>query len=510
MIIAGVLAVLCCTGLLLVSSLIPQESIAANAKASADYYMSHILFENQIENQAATKRDNYADCISSCIAWQLGNRTPVTETAPDGGADAVNDRSNIWTNILEARYTRGEQENVNEGFYHAVYEGAAGNQTYSRYWHGSAAVIRLLYPFMDISAMRIAMLIAGIALSLAWVAYLVFKREYAIATAYLLGSVAIRAVFAFTCFEYAYVCLMVPVFSFLVYFICREREIQAGTARYVTDNTEKTGKKSFGIAAIRMETIFLIAGILTCFFDFLTAETLTFTIPAFILFACLERTDDRPFVIVRENDNKSGKAGAWKLFINIAASWMTGYAGMFLLKWLLTLLFLGKEEFMSALSTAAERSIGAVHETNNLASPTVGVIVRIVRILSSNFACLFGLPDSLNERATWLILIGIFAAIGLLWFFLRKKDEKRTKGSASKQKKKKDFSFLFVYLILMLLPIARFFVLSNHAYMHYFFTYRALMATVTAGTYVFIKTTVLNSLFVPQNRPLPHRNRGAR
>ena len=120
MIIAGVLAVLCCIGLLLVSSLIPQESIAANAKASADYYMSHLLFETQIENQSATKRDNYADCISSCIAWQLGNRTPVTETAPDGGADAVNDRSNIWTNILEARYTRGEQENVNEGFYQAV------------------------------------------------------------------------------------------------------------------------------------------------------------------------------------------------------------------------------------------------------------------------------------------------------------------------------------------------------------------------------------------------------
>jgi LPXTG-motif cell wall-anchored protein len=486
MIIAGVLAALCCIGLLLVSSLIPQESITANARVSADYYSSHILFENQIENQSATKRDNYADCISSCIAFHLGNK-----------------ESNIWKNVLEARFTQ-EEENVNEGFRRAVYEDAEGNQTYSRYWHGSAAVIRLLYPFMDISAMRIAMLIAGIALSLAWIAYLVLKREYAIATAYLLGTIAIKAVFAFSCFEYAFVCLLVPVFSFLVYFILQER------ANAPANASEDAAKRPAGMAALRMETIFLIAGILTCFFDFLTAEILTFTIPAFILFVCLERAKDKPFVIIRENEKKDSKGGPLKLLLNIAVSWMAGYAGMFLLKWILTLIFLGKEEFMTAMSVAAQRSVGAVHETNNLASPTVGIVGRIVRILSHNFACLFGLPDSLNANATWLILIGIAAFIGLLWFFLRKKDDTRTGKNAAAQKRKKDTAFFPVYLILMITPVVRFLVLSNHAYMHYFFTYRALMATVTVGSYLFIKTTVLNSLFVLPNRPLPPRNRGAR
>ena len=492
MIIAGVLAALCCIGLLLVSSLIPQESITANARVSADYYSSHILFENQIENQSATKRDNYADCISSCIAFHLGNK-----------------ESNIWKNVLEARFTQ-EEENVNEGFRRAVYEDAEGNQTYSRYWHGSAAVIRLLYPFMDISAMRIAMLIAGIALSLAWIAYLVLKREYAIATTYLLGAIAIKAVFAFSCFEYAFVCLMVPVLSFLIYFIVKEKERESGTVRYTANNAEKAAKRPAGIAALRMETVFLISGILTCFFDFLTAETLTFTIPAFILFACLEKNADKPFVIIRENEKEEGKAGPLKLLLNIAVSWMAGYAGMFLLKWLLTLIFLGKEEFITAMSVAAERSIGAVHETNNLASPTVGIVGRILRILSHNFACLFGLPDSLNANTTWLILIGIAAFIGLLWFFLRKKDDPRTGKNAAAQKRKKDTAFFPVYLILMITPVVRFLVLSNHAYMHYFFTYRALMATVTVGSYLFIKTTVLNSLFVLPNRPLPPRNRGAR
>ena len=480
MILAGVLAALCCIGLLLVSSLIPQESITANARVSADYYSSHILFENQIENQSATKRDNYADCISSCIAFHLGNN-----------------KSNIWKNVLKARFTQ-EEENVNEGFRRAVYDGAEANQTYSRYWHGSAAVIRLLYPMTDISVMRTVMLIAGIVLTLAWIAYLVFKQEYFIAVAYLLGAIAIKAVFAFSCFEYAFVCLMVPVLSFLVYYT------------YTANTSADAAKRPAGLAALRMETIFLIAGILTCFFDFLTAETLTFTIPAFILFVCLEKSADRPFVIIRENEKEEGKADPLKLLLNIAISWMAGYAGMFLLKWLFTLIFLGKEEFITAMSVAAERSVGAVHETNNLASPTVGIVGRILRIISNNFACLFSLPDSLNANATWLILFGIAAFIGLLWFFLRKKDEPRTGKNAAAQKRKKDTAFFPVYLILMILPVARFLVLSNHAYMHYFFTYRALMSTVTVGTYLFLKTTVLSSLLTPQHRPLPRRNRGSR
>ena len=508
MILAGVLAALCCIGLLLVSSLIPQESITYHAKVSSDYYSSHILFENQIENQSATKRDNYADCISSCIAFHLGNKEEITMTSSEGELVSV-DRSNVWKNILEARYTQ-EEENVNEGFRRAVYEGADANQTYSRYWHGGAAVIRLLYPLTDISTMRTAMLILGIALTLAWVAYLVFKREYFIAVAYLLGAIAIKAVFAFSCFEYAFVCLMVPVLSFLVYYTVQVKAGDTGTARYTANNSADAAKRPAGLAALRMETIFLIAGILTCFFDFLTAETLTFTIPAFILFVCLEKSTDRPFVIIRGNEKEEGKAGPLKLLLNIGISWMAGYAGMFLLKWLFTLIFLGKEEFLTAMSVAAERSVGAVHETNNLASPTVGIIGRVLRIISNNFACLFGLPDSLNANATWLILIGIAAFIGLLWFFLRKKDDPRTGKNAAAQKRKKDTAFFPVYLILMFLPVVRFLVLSNHAYMHYFFTYRALMSTVTVGTYLFLKTTVLGPLLVPQNRPLPRRNRGSR
>ncbi len=461
MIIAGVLAVLCCIGLLLVSSFIPQKSIEKNAKQSSDYFLANPLFESLTKNQSSTKRDNYADCISADIAWQLGNGTTD---------------SNVFERVLEARYTQEAWENVNSGFHRAVYEGAEANRAYSRYWHGNAAVIRLLYPVLNVTQMRIVFMVLGIVLTLAWTAYLVAKKEYVLAIPYLLGAFAIKVVFSYLCFEYAFVSLLVPVFSFLAY-------------RVATNiRNRKEGR------LLRPVTLFFLAGILTCFFDFLTAETLTFTIPAFVFFFCLEKKEEKPFVITTDSSKEGSEKSPFKMFLSIGFGWMAGYAGMFLLKWLLTLIVFGKEEFVLSLQVAAERSVGAVHETQNLASPTVGFAERVLRIISRNFACLFGLSDNMSMTAVWVVLGGIVAAVVLLWFFLRK-------SSKEKQKGKKATSFFPVYLILMLLPIGRFLVLSNHAYMHYFFTYRALMITVSAGAYLFIKTTVVSNLFTRQNPP---------
>ena len=115
----------CCIGLLLVSSLTSQQNIQKNAEKSAAYFESAELFEKLGKGkQDATERDNYADCISTGIAYQLGNTEPIEGT----------DRSNPFIRILEARFTQDEEhfENVDDGLERAVYEGAEGNRTYSR------------------------------------------------------------------------------------------------------------------------------------------------------------------------------------------------------------------------------------------------------------------------------------------------------------------------------------------------------------------------------------------
>lgn len=450
-VITGVLAVFGCIGLLFVSSFLLQSFILKNAQASADYFKQNELFEEMISNQSAVKRDNYADCISFCIAWHLGNESGL------GGADG----SNALVRILRAGYTQELPENVNDGFYRAVYEGAPANVAYSRYWHGGAAFIRLFLPLTGVEGLRFGLLLTGILLNLAWVVYLIIRREYTMGIAYLLGCFAGKLFFGYLCLEYAFVCLFVPIFSFAVYRILEK---------------EKKNK-----ATMPLNALFLLSGILTCFFDFLTAETLTFTVPAFVMLVYL--TKKKPALVSIKGELKDKERRMlWKRFLNSGLFWMMGYAGMFGLKWALSGIFLGKEELQTAASYALERSVGEVHLTQNMASPTLSFFDRIREVFVRNFSCLLGLSDSLSTPARIVILLGVAAGIGLLWFFLRK----------PKEKGKKEASSFPVFLALFFIPIVRFLVLSNHSYMHSFFTYRALMVSVMVLSFLFLRSTLLD------------------
>jgi len=477
----GVLAAACCIGLLLVSGLISGKNIEKNAKLSAEYFENNSLFEEPVKNQPAVKRDNYADCISFCIAYQFGNRDAIEGT----------DRRSLFTRVLEARYTQAEGENVNDGFSRAVNEGAKGNVTYSRYWHGGAAVIRLLMLLFSVRGMRILFLVSGILLNLLWIGYLIWKKEYAMGISYTCGIFFGKLFFAYTCLEYAFVCLMIPVFSFLVY---RSAECNAGKRNskgtVSEGNSGRNGLSGWnGLRVLPTGAFFLVFGILTCFFDFLTAETLTFTVPMFVLLFCLTK-NKKKYTILKEGETaesleKARIRSLWKTFLTDGFLWLLGYAGMFCFKWILSFLFLGGEEGKTALFYIAERTVGEVHVSANLASPTVSFPVRIAELLLRNLSCLAGIPDHPNRTAQVLILCGIAVVIGLLWFFLRK--------PADNKKGKKAFTSFPVLMTLVFVPFLRFWVLSNHSYMHYFFTYRALMTGVMVLVYCFMKTTILDS-----------------
>ena len=470
-IITGVLAVVCCIGLLLVSSLIPQEVIYKNAKNSVFYFENKPLFEMMVSRQDAVERDNYADCISTGIAYHLGNDMEIEGS----------DRSNPFVRILEARYTQDEEENVNDGFHRAVRKNAPGNKLYSRYWHGGAAVIRLLLPFLDVSGMHVLFFVIGIILNLGWIAFLVVRKDYVLAISYLFGIIFGKILFGYTCFEYSFVCLLMPLFSFLIYIAVK-----------VNAKREK--------ALISPEAVFLLAGILTCFFDFLTAETLTFTVPAFVALVCLEKEKKKkPFTISPVSETNRRKNETLFFLLRIGAAWLIGYALMFGLKWGITALVLGPEEASTALASVAERTVGAVHETKNLASPTVGFIKRIESVYLYNFSCLYGIPSGTPHSATMLILLGTPAFLYILWFFFRNKemlhgDGKSGESGNANKKGKKGFPFFPLYLLIAAVPLLRFAILSNHSYMHYFFTYRALMAVVMIMVYCSVKTTILSNL----------------
>ena len=472
LILTGVLTVLCCIGLLLASSLVPQDTLWKETCDSAEYFVGKPLFEYIIKNQEAVKRDNYADCITTGIAYYFG----------DGRAVAGKERNSAFIRILQAVYPRYDGENVNESLYNGVKGNKEANITYSRYWHGNAAFVRFLLPFLPVFKIRAVLIVLGMLLNLAWMIYLIMRKEYVTAVSYLAGILAGKLFFAYGCMEYAYVGLIMVVLSFTVYvWYEKYRERTEGIHLGLSKNRAPGKKKSL----FPVEGFFLIGGILTCFFDFLTAETLTFTVPVFVLFTCMLGKKKKGFTVTVSGAEEDIKKHPWKVFIVSGICWLAGYGGMFGLKWLLARLFLGKEEADTALLTMSERMVGAVHETANIASAEVGWFGRMKGVFERNLSCLFSLSNKLSETAVLLIIFGIIIVILVVWFFLRKKDLK-------KDNERKN-PLTAILIVTALIPVLRFIVLSNHAYNHAFFTYRALMVTVMIVVYFFIRTTVLRN-----------------
>lgn len=176
-----------------------------------------------------------------------------------------------------------------------------------------------------------------------------------------------------------------------------------------------------------LSVLFFVIACLTCYFDLLTDPLLTFGWPL-VVWVSLQRSDklrlrDSLFCIVK-----------WGLL------WFSGYALTFLAKWGLGSLILG-ENVLSNASTAMMYRIG----TDDFSR--WDAIVRNWEMISWNFV---------------VIPLVLLLVVSLLRF-------------------KADGWFKAVLLIVLaLMPYAWYLVLSNHSYLHFWFTYRLQAITFSA------------------------------
>ena len=180
--------------------------------------------------------------------------------------------------------------------------------------------------------------------------------------------------------------------------------------------------------------VFLLSGMLAAYLDFLTTETLTLLLPLLLLIAIEERKG-----MVRKN-------------ILRGCAWIAGYILTWLAKWVIAAIVLGGNVLPSIMENAQERIGGSIGVS--LPEYLIGAIVRNVRCLfpfQYGIACIFG-----------GIALAVFVAY---WIFVY-----RNRGA--------DRTYILVLLLLAAVPLLRFLVLRNHSYLHYFFTFRALTASV--------------------------------
>lgn len=392
-IVVFLLVVALLTALLVLSACIPKSAIQENTLESAQFLCEGELFGTVVDGVEGSKIDRYADSILLGIAWQYDSTDPLQS-------------------VMLSSYYHTKYQNENENLLDAVTENLAPNQQYLRYWHGSNVLVRLLLLVCSIEQIY---LLNGIAMALltAWLLEVLCRRKYYIPACGIgLALVLTASWFVHLSLEYTWTYLL----------------MLAGSIAAV--KLACTGKWQ------HMGIFFLLSGMLTNYLDFLTTETLTLLVPLLlVLWIDLH---------VRRQTMRSVAANAGKA----AWTWLLGYGGMWLTKWILASLVLGKNVLPYVTGHIQQRVGG---EQSGFAA-----IVRNVRYL---FPLEYG-------------AVGMVVAIGLVLILIY----------VGYVYHKKQINKPWILLLFMIgtVPYIRYMVLSNHAYLHCFFTYRAQMATIVA------------------------------
>ncbi|MBO4847199.1 MAG: hypothetical protein J5525_13015 [Lachnospiraceae bacterium] len=264
---------------------------------------------------------------------------------------------------------------------------------YGRYWHGYAAVIRPLLVITDQKGITTIMAIIVIALLTLLSVSLIIRKHYILALIIPLMAYMTYFNIVIKCLEYMF-CMAIAL-GFSVY-ICLKKEIKN---RYL---------------------MYFIIGMCVAYFDFLTFETLTLTLPLIIDISVHEDINIRSFLLTCIN-------------------WGSGY-----------ILSMGTN-YLLLICSGNDMTISnqkLIEKISSEYSPieAIGMNLMSVRLMDS---------------------LGMWIAILLFSLFII-----YIMGSYCRTN--------YYFFIITMIPIIRYAVLSGHSGGHFAFTYHALMGTLIA------------------------------
>lgn len=393
-----ILTAIICIVLLIVTALIPKELVKSNMVKSSEemYDISYIYFFNNQKNRAFLIH-NYPDPITFNLTYSLDSKKPFT--------------SSILTKYYASKKF-GEKVNVRE----KAYFDYKPNKEYYRYWHGNMFLVKALMLVFDYKNILIFLSVILIAFALL-ITYNLYRKNRLLALLFLISNLVCHVYVTFYCLEYIYMFLLSYIMSLIAF--------------KLIDKDES-----------KIICFFIIGGVLANFFDFLTTETLIFTLPFFIIFYF--------------GRNKSFK-DSLKFFLKSLIAFLLGYSLMWILKWLI-LIIIYKQLPNDFLNTHIEErgfSLVAVKK-----EPFKSIYDNLKLIVPFCY---------LNNNLVILIIICYICYV--IWLIIRKKID--SKG--------------IILLLISIIPMLRYFVLYKHSIDHTFFTYRALLPSIMIWIYMFFR-----------------------
>ena len=397
--------------LLVITALIPREKIENNIRESTEAFYNDkdrkILEKAEVLGKEQYEyRHIYADAMLLNIIYNIDTSNPIRA-------------------VIEAKYySEDGAKQITYDFNKIVEEQHEANVQYIRYWHGSMSIIRPLLTFLNLNQIyilnAIILLIGTIILLSLFIKYKL--KELIIA--YILGLIMCTVLVVPFCLEYYWTFLIMTVVSILSIILYKKEK--------------------------NLNILFMITGIITCYFDFLSTEIITILVPVLIILT----------ISYKENKINNFKSCSKFLVISILF-WSIGYVGMWISKWLLASIILK----INALDYVINDMLYRINGTGN---PEITILSRAtnlpLRAIDKNIRTIFPIQFLINQKVLSIIICCIVITEII---FIRKKEIKK-------------LWFSGLLLIIAIMPYIRYLVLSSHSFTHYFFTFRAQIVTIMA------------------------------
>jgi len=295
------------------------------------------------------------------------------------------------------------------------------SERYAHYWHG----YQLLYlPLLEVTSYNGVRIVMAVVLVLELIAVLLLLKKrvgWQVAALFGLSAVAIYGFMVPFSLQFIAVFLIGLAFSIVV--LVRKR-----------------------LVVRSLLLLFFFCGILTVFFDFLTAPFITCGLPLLCYLA-------RRF---RESPGNFGRKRTYAAILGASAAWIMGYGLFWVAKWVIASAFLRVNVIQDAMGAIAIRA-GSGH---------TGGIQVFVKALAYVLAVM--VPSQLAASVAMRFLI--FAAgaflFTLVWFVLYRRHRR---FAAAKN--------AFPFLLVALLPFVWLLGMAEHTMIHYWFSYRVLMVS---------------------------------
>lgn len=370
-------------------------------------------------------RDNAADSLEIFL-----NEGPsykilpnINATRTDNYTDSIMINTAIYAgseNVLvkamsAKRYSYSAATAFDAAIWYLSGEDGYGTESYARYWHGYLVILKPLLFFFNYEDIRMINMLAQIMLT-CWFIYLLFENGMKrYAKSFFTCLFVLPPITTFVCMQYSQ-----------IYYIALIAMI------FLLRNYKKLAVRGW------LPEFYFVIGMLTCYFDFLTYPIVTLG-SVLLLHILLERnlTDLYKDQMIR--------------MVQYILSWGIGYVGIWGMKWVLATVVLRDNIIKDAILSVLYRSSSESGDS--------GVIEIFSRwdVLKKNLSML---DNSIFICGMILFVIVIFIQI------LHNKRIYVNKA------------LIMQVVLTMLLPMGWIWTLANHAYVHYWMTYKNLVITL--------------------------------